>query len=68
MARSFLATVRWFIARATPDGARTLVWPSTAGVAGHGKYSLDCEFSESVSYLVVALKRRANDFCVQESC
>ncbi|CAF9929802.1 MAG: hypothetical protein GOMPHAMPRED_005500 [Gomphillus americanus] len=46
VARSFLATVRWFIARATPDGARTLVWPSTAGVAGHGKYSLDCEFSE----------------------
>lgn len=55
-ARKLLAAVQFVVARATADGARILVWPTTAGVEGHGQYSADNEFSEyDFPFSIVAL-------------
>lgn len=49
--RKLLAAIQFILARQTVDGARTLVWPTTTGVEGHGQYSGDNQFSEYVSSL-----------------
>ena len=37
---------RRLLARTTEVGARTLVWPTSSGIEGHGQYSADCTFNE----------------------
>ncbi|CAF9903584.1 MAG: hypothetical protein GOMPHAMPRED_000402 [Gomphillus americanus] len=37
---------RSLLARTTEAGARTLVWPTSCSIEGHGQYSLDCTFNE----------------------
>ena len=48
--RKVLAVMQLVVARQTVDGARVLVWPTTAGLEGHGQYSADSRFSEYVPF------------------
>ena len=44
--KMIMSLFRGLLARSTEAGARALVWPTSCGLEGHGKYSLDCTFSE----------------------
>lgn len=44
--RAMTNFLRLLLARTTEVGGRTLVHAASSGIESHGKYSLDCRFSE----------------------